>query len=135
MELKELFFKYQQQRLSCLDIDQFASMMLMYPALLVATADGNYEELEKRNLVSAVQEAAGDDPFIAFEMYAELSHLVNANYETKEMIFSCIKTEIAERKDLQEIIIELMLSSAKSADNISNTEQQIINEIRDLLNI
>ena len=47
MKVKELFTKYQQQRHTCLSIDQFSSMMLMYPALLVATSDGDYDELEK----------------------------------------------------------------------------------------
>ena len=135
MKVKELFTKYQQQRHTCLSIDQFSSMMLMYPALLVATADGDYDELEKRNLVSALQESAGEDAFIAFEMYAELSHLVDASAETKEMIFSCIKEEIANRKELQDIIVELMTSTAECSDGISETEQKMINEIKANLNL
>ncbi len=48
MNLKDYFKDYQTKRNTCLDENQFSSLLMMYPSILVATADGEFDALEKQ---------------------------------------------------------------------------------------
>lgn len=81
--------------------------LMMYPATLVAAADGDFSCLERANLASALKEAASGDDFKKCEMYHLLCNLMLVNEEEETEILTTIKEEIATRDELKEIIMQL----------------------------
>ena len=106
MKLVEYFKDYQTKRNTCLDENQFSSMLMMYPSILVATADGDFDPLEKQNLAESVKEAADGDILVACEMYSELSYLITADNNVKNQALTCIKDEIADKSEIKSIILK-----------------------------
>lgn len=135
MNINELFTSYQQKRNTCLNQDYFSSLLIMYPAALVAIADGKFSEFEKANLVSALKEAADGNELILCEMYSELCYLCYAEAEYKQTVLECIKTELETRPEIKLMILELMISTAESEQGISEIEKQKIDELKTILAI
>ncbi len=135
MKLTDYYKDYQSKRNTCLDEDQFSSLLMMYPATIIATSDGVFDALEKQNLAESVKEAAAGDILIACEMYSELSFLITANKEVADEALSCIKEEIADKEDLKSMILELMTAIAEISDGVSEIEAKKMNELKTLLSI
>jgi hypothetical protein len=135
MKLKDYFKDYQAKRNTCLDEDQFSSLLMMYPSALVATADGDFDALEKQNLAESVKEAAENNILIACEMYSELSYLITAGNDVRELALSCIKDEIDDKSDIKGMILELMTAMAEASDGISGAEKTKIEELKTELSI
>jgi tellurite resistance protein len=105
----------------------------MFPSVLVANADGEFDALEKQNL-SAACYGLEAEPWITCEMYSELIFL--AKTEDKEMLenlFSCIKTESKSNEEVKLIITKLMIQMAESSDGISSEESAKIRELKSIL--
>lgn len=130
MKLTDFFKDYQTKRNTCLDENQFSSLLMMYPAILVATADGNFDALEKQNLAESVKEAADGNILVACEMYSELSYLISADDNVKKQALTCIKDEIADKPEIKSMILELMTAMAESSDGVSEVEAQKIAELK-----
>jgi hypothetical protein len=135
MKLTDYYKLYQSRRNTCLDENQFSSLLVMYPSVLVATSDGNFYALEKQNLAEAVKEASDGNNLITCEMYSELVFLTKAPENEMKEALSCIKDEIENRPELQTIILELMNSMAESSEGISDIEIRKIKELKDLFSI
>ena len=91
MQITDYYNDYQVKRNTCLSLNQFTSMLMMYPSILVAIADGEFDALEKQNLAESLKQAAESNTLIACEMYSELSYLMKANDEVKEDLLINIK--------------------------------------------
>lgn len=135
MLFSEFFKVYQEKRKCCLDENQLSSLLALYPAGLVALADGDFGAAEKENLVSALKEASKGDLLVTCEMYAELCYLIQADDSMQEATLQCIKAEIAGKEHLQKIILDIMQSTAEAEEGISQAEQNKINEIKSILSI
>lgn len=130
MKLTDYFKDYQTKRNTCLDENQFSSLLMMYPSVLVAAADGDFDALEKQNLAESVKEAADGNILIACEMYSELSYLITADNNVKKNALTCTKDEIADKSEIKSMILELMISMAEASDGISKVEAQKIAELK-----
>jgi len=130
MTLTDYFKDYQTKRNTCLDENQFSSLLMMYPAVLVATADGDFDALEKQNLAESVKESAEGNILVACEMYSELSYLITADNNVKKQTLTCIKDEIADKSEIKSIILELMTAIAESSEGISEVEEKKIAELK-----
>jgi tellurite resistance protein len=130
MKLTDYFKDYQTKRNTCLDENQFSSLLMMYPSVLVATADGNFDALEKQNLAESVKEAADGNILVACEMYSELSYLISADNNVKKQALTCIKDEIADKPEIKSMILELMTAMAEASDGVSDVEAQKISELK-----
>ncbi len=130
MKLTDYFKDYQTKRNTCLDENQFSSLLMMYPSVLVATADGDFDVLEKQNLAESVKEAADGNILIACEMYSELSYLISADNNFKKQALTCIKDEIADKSEIKSMILELMTAMAEASDGVSEVEAQKIAELK-----
>lgn len=130
MKLTDYFKDYQTKRNTCLDENQFSSLLMMYPSVLVAAADGDFDALEKQNLAESVKEAADGNILIACEMYSELSYLITADNNVKKNALTCTKDEIADKSEIKSMILELMTSMAEASDGISKVEAQKIAELK-----
>ncbi|MBR3959666.1 MAG: hypothetical protein IKJ81_06450 [Bacteroidales bacterium] len=135
MKLQEFYDMYQAQRHSCLSIDQFSSLLVMYPAGLVALADGTFDKLEKQNIVAAIKGAADEDELVMCEMYKEFCHMLCADATLRYVALECIKEETNGKGELKSIIAELMTSTAEAADGISDKEKKAIDDMKKLLNL
>lgn len=136
MNLDELYTSYQQKRNTCLSKDTFSSLLIMYPAALVAMADNDFAEFEKANLVSSLKEASDGNDLTLCEMYAELSYLCNsAEKEYKQTILECMKNELESRPEIKLMVLELMISTAEADNGISEVEKQKIDELKTILAI
>jgi len=133
MKLIDYFKDYQSKRNTCLDENQFSSLLMMYPSVLVAVSDGVFDALEKQNLAESVKEASDGNILIACEMYSELSYLVSADDKLKRETLSCIKDEIANNEEVKSMILELMMSIAEASDGISKEESEKIEELKSQL--
>jgi hypothetical protein len=130
MKLTDYFKDYQTKRNTCLDENQFSSLLMMYPSVLVATADGDFDALEKQNLAESVKEAADGNILVACEMYSELSYLISADNNVKKQALTCIKDEIADKSEIKSMILELMTAMAEASDGVSDVEAHKISELK-----
>jgi hypothetical protein len=130
MKLKDYFKDYQTKRNTCLDENQFSSLLMMYPSVLVATADGDFDALEKQNIAESVKEAADGNILITCEMYSELSYLISADNNIKKQALTCIKDEIADKSEIKSMVLELMTSVADASDGISEVEAKKIADLK-----
>jgi tellurite resistance protein len=130
MKLTDYFKDYQTKRNTCLDENQFSSLLMMYPSVLVATADGDFDTLEKQNLAESVKESAEGNILVACEMYSELSYLITANNNVKKQTLTCIKDEIADKSEIKSMILELMTAMAEASEGVSEVEEKKIAELK-----
>ena len=130
MKLTDYFKDYQTKRKTCLDENQFSSLLMMYPSVLVATADGDFHALEKQNLAESVKESAEGNILVACEMYSELSYLITADNNVKKQILTCIKDEIADKSEIKSMILELMTAMAEASEGVSEVEEKKIAELK-----
>lgn len=135
MTLNQLFEKFQTQYDCCLDMDDFSSVLVMYPASLVAIVDDEFSRLERENIVHALQEAASGDMFKTCEMYRMLCHLLSLSGDDKVSLLKSLKEEIAEHPDIKQLILELMVSAAESDNGISEQEKTAIDLLKTILSI
>lgn len=130
MKLTDYFKDYQTKRNTCLDENQFSSLLMMYPSVLVATADGDFDALEKQNLAESVKEAADGNILVACEMYSELSYLITVDNNVKKQALTCIKDEIADKSEIKSMILELMTAMAEASEGLSEIEAKRIAELK-----
>lgn len=130
MKLTDYFKDYQTKRNTCLDENQFSSLLMMYPSVLVATADGDFDTLEKQNLAESVKESAEGNILVACEMYSELSYLITADNNVKKQTLTCIKDEIADKSEIKSMILELMTAMAEASEGVSEVEKKKIAELK-----
>ena len=135
MTLTDYFKDYQSKRNTCLDENQFSSLLMMFPSILVATSNGNFDILEKQNLAESVKEASENNILIACEMYSELSYLVSTDENNKKQVLNCIKNEISDKSEIKSMILELMNSMAEASEGVSDEELNKINELKTILSI
>jgi len=133
MNLSELYTWYNDKRNTTLSKDDFSSMLMMFPSVLVANADGDFDTLEKQNLAASCQ-GLDAEPWITCEIYSELCYLATTG--DKEMLnnlFECIKSESKSNEEAKLIVTDLMIQMAKSSDGISEEESMKIKEIQGIL--
>jgi hypothetical protein len=136
MTYSELYDNYRNERKTVLSENQFASLLLMYPSVLVAYADNDFDALERQNLAISCSSAAGDDKLFAAELYCELMYTITADGEKWKSIFlEVIKANLASDSDSAQIVNDLMISMAESSDGISDEEQAVIDFVKSSLNI
>lgn len=134
MKIEEYFKELQSRHNYCLDFNDFSSTLALYPATLVAMADGEFSALERGNIISALKEATDND-IVLFEMYRLLNNLIELDANEKASLLQSIKEAIADKPDLKAIVLELMVSTADADDGISNEEAALIDELKTTLSI
>ena len=133
MNVKDLFDWYNEKRNTNLELDDFSSLLMMFPSVLVANSDGDFDSLEKQNLANACYGLEAE-PYITCEMYSELCFLAKTDDEDiLNKIFSCIRDESKHNNEAQLIVIDLMIQMAQASDGISEEESLKIKEIKEIL--
>ena len=135
MTLNQLFEKFQTQYGCCLDIDDFSSVLVMYPASLVALADGEFSQLERENIINALKESASGNDFRTCEMYRMLCKILELPSDDKVALHKSMNEEIADRPEIKKIILELMISTAESDNGISKEEKTAIDLLKNILSL
>ena len=135
MLLEEIYKRIKSQHDCYLEIDDFSSVLMMYPAALVAAADGEFSDLERLNIVKALKEASSEDDFKLCEMYLLLNHLMTLKEEEKNNLLAQMKEVISGKDEIKSIVLDLMISTADSDDGISEVEQNVINNLKSILSL
>jgi tellurite resistance protein len=109
----------------------------MYPSVLVASADGDFDALERQNLAISCNSAAGEnDVLFASELYCELMFCISKEGEKwRNLFFDVMKENLSNDSDSKQIILNLMTSMAESSDGVSDEESAIIESIKQTLNL
>ena len=137
MKFSELFKSYSEEMETVLGENQFASLLLMYPSVLVANCDEDFDALERQNLAISCNSAAGkNDVLFAAELYSELMYCISKEGEKwRNLFFDVIKENLSNDSESKHLVMNLMTSMAESSDGISNKELETINSIKQLLNL
>jgi hypothetical protein len=136
MKFSELFKSYSGERRTVLSENQFASLLLMYPSVLVANCDDDFDALERQNLAISCKSAAGEDVLFAAELYNELMYCISKEGEKwKNDFFDVINQSLSSEPESKKLILDLMISMAESSDGISQEEADTINSIKLSLNL
>ena len=137
MKFSELFKRYSEERGTVLSENQFASLLLMYPSVLVASCDGNFDALERQNLAISCNSAAGEnDLLFAAELYCELMHCISKEGQKwKNLFFEVMKENLINDSESKNLVMDLMNSMAESSDSVSKEERETIENVKQLLNL
>ena len=135
MSLTTIFNKLIEKESYSLEFDDFTSCLVMYPAALVAMADGDFGPFERVNVISALKEATAGNEFKSFEMYRLLTDLLKYSEEEKNELLAAMKDALAESPENKLAILELMISTAEAEDGISEIEKNAIDQLKTILSI
>jgi tellurite resistance protein len=135
MKLHDYFKKYQVQRATFLNEEQFASVLLMFPAMLVGLADGVLDADEKQNIANAIIDGVDEDIIVALEIYSELIYLIFADTQTQNEALECLKELVVEDAEMKSAVADIMTAMADASDGVSVAEEKKITELKTFLSI
>lgn len=135
MALLSIFNKLNEKESYCLEFNDFTSCLVMYPAVLVAAADGEFGPFERANIISALKEATDGNDLKTCEMYRLITDLLKFNEEEKNELLAEMKEALDVNPDNKLMILELMISTAESEDGISEVEKNAIDALKTVLAI
>jgi len=109
----------------------------MYPSVLVASSDGDFDALERQNLAISCFSAAGEnDLLFAAELYCELMYCISKEGgKWKNLFFDVMKENLSNDSESKLLVMDLMTSIAESSDGVSNEEKETIANIKQTLNL
>tara|TARA_B100000989_G_scaffold148531_1_gene110703 strand:+ start:2477 stop:2935 length:459 start_codon:yes stop_codon:yes gene_type:complete len=115
--------------------NEIISVILTYPACLIASSDGRVDDAERLFLMS-ISEILGDNDsssaenrLQAAERYRAFMWLLNSGEDTENFILSNLAMFCEESQDLQNQILSSMNGVAESSEGVSELELDKINEI------
>ena len=146
-KLDTLFDKYQAERSSELNVNQFGAMLRMVPGLLVATSDGVMDTKEWV-LVDKMARMMGDelipddvDDVVAKEealittMKEEIRFLMLNVSDWRDEIMEALKDDISGDKKAKDFVGQAMYLFAGTSSGLSYEEERKIDELHDMLEI
>ena len=133
---------YGENNLVPLDDKDLASVLLTFPAALVAAADEEVDETERLFLLK-ISEELGDDDAGTFhkarlesaERYRAFMWLLNEQESYEEIIFDGIKLLIEENSETGEHIKNMLWGMAEASEGVSELEKNEISRISEALGI
>ncbi len=118
------------------------SVLLTFPACLVAAADG-VVDVDERLYLMNISESLGEEDnsnsnkarLNTAERYRAFMWFLNNKTSSEDMIFSLIREYIGEIQILQQQLSEMMWGMAEASDGVSESEKTEIKRISDELGI
>ncbi len=146
-KLDQLFEQYSQERSHSLSKNEFATLLKLMPALLVATSDGIMDSREW-TMVDKMTKMMGDelipdDVENAVEKEQQLmrsfrdeaDYIMKSASKWREPIMAALKEVLAEDKRSKEFVNESMWLFAGTSAGLSKEEEDKIDEIAAQLNL
>ena len=125
-----------------LDDENLISVLLTFPAAMVAAIDGKVDETERLFLLNISEELGVDDPATshkarleAAERYRAFMWLLNEQESYEEIIFDGIKLLIEENSETGEHIKNMLWGMADASEGVSESEHNEISRITETLGI
>ena len=125
-----------------LDDENLISVILTFPAAMVAAIDGKVDETERLFLLNISEELGVEDPgtshkarLEAAERYRAFMWLLNEQESYEEIIFDGIKLLIEANTETGEHIKNMLWGMADASEGVSESEQQEISRITEALGI
>lgn len=135
--LKETIAPFRAQLRTTLDDADLASLLLTFPACLVADADGNFDRAEQR-FVMEVCERLGEDRatpdeadrrLTAADRYACLMQLLARRTELEGPIFKAIRTEVSRDPSTLPLVRDMLDGAAEASGKVTPSERAEIQRI------
>ncbi len=133
---------YGEKTLVPLDDENLISVILTFPAAMVAAIDGKVDETERLFLLNISEELGIEDPgtshkarLEAAERYRAFMWLLNEQESYEEIIFDGIKLLIEANSETGEHIKNMLWGMAEASEGVSESEQQEISRITEALGI
>jgi len=133
---------YGEKTLVPLDDENLISVILTFPAAMVAAIDGKVDETERLFLLNISEELGVEDPgtshkarLEAAERYRAFMWLLNEQESYEEIIFDGIKLLIEANSETGEHIKNTLWGMADASEGVSESEQQEISRITEALGI
>ena len=133
---------YGEKTLVPLDDENLISVILTFPAAMVAAIDGKVDETERLFLLNISEELGVDDPgtshkarLEAAERYRAFMWLLNEQESYEKIIFDGIKLLIEENSQTGEHIKNMLWGMAEASEGVSESEQKEISRITEALGI
>jgi len=133
---------YGENNLVPLDDKDLASVLLTFPAALVAAADEEVDETERLFLLKISEELGDDDSGTSHkarlesaERYRAFMWLLNEQESFEKIIFDGIKILVQENNDIGEKITNMLWGIAESSEDVSEAEVKEISRITEALGI
>ena len=133
---------YGEKTLVPLDDENLISVILTFPAAMVAAIDGKVDETERLFLLNISEELGVEDPgtshkarLEAAERYRAFMWLLNEQESYEEIIFDGIKLLIEANTETGEHIKNMLWGMADASEGVSESEQQEISRITEALGI
>jgi uncharacterized membrane protein YebE (DUF533 family) len=137
-----LYGDYKFETKTILNFEQFSSLVMSFPAIFVALADGVIDKEERFFLASISESLVGDDYsnpqeklLYTSEFYHQLLHLSNNLERWKDKILYLLKESLNEDSEGKDFIKKMMFDVAESSNGIDDGERKIIEELFKKLNI
>ncbi len=125
-----------------LDDENLISVILTFPAAMVAAIDGKVDETERLFLLNISEELGVEDPgtshkarLEAAERYRAFMWLLNEQESYEKIIFDGIKILIEDNSETGEHIKNMLWGMAEASEGVSELEKNEISRISEALGI
>ena len=121
---------------------EIISVILTFPACLVAAADGNVDQKERLQLMS-ISEGLGEsdvaesdkDRLAAAERYRAFMWLLNEREQCEVFLLDCLKEYYSLHSDTKEQAMEMLQGMAEVSDGVSESEKKEIERLSKALDL
>ncbi|UZR93607.1 hypothetical protein [Chondrinema litorale] len=143
-KLSELQKKYQSERAHTLTEEQFGSLVLFYPSLLIIASDGKIDEeewlyvdyLAKFIADTFKNEISAEARDVLQEKYlAELKYLAENLEKWESAFIEVLKDYISVHEEVKEDVEDILHLFAEASDGKSDEEEIKIEELKGVLQI
>lgn len=147
MLLKEtdgLFAEYKEANRRALTKEQFDSMVMFFPSLLVVASDGVVDEEEliyvnylgKFMADSLKDELTSEQRDLLEEQYVkELGFLLDHLSEWEPKFVAALKAYLAQHAEAKEDLVDILYLFAEASDGLSEEEEEKIEELKQILDL
>ena len=125
-----------------LDDENLISVLLTFPAAMVAAIDGKVDETERLFLLNISEELGVEDPgtshkarLEAAERYRAFMWLLNEQESYEKIIFDGIKILIEDNAETGEHIKNMLWGMAEASEGVSELEKNEISRISEALDL
>lgn len=144
--LDNLFSQYSQERDHSLSKQQFAALLKLVPALMVASSDGL--DSREKSLVNKLTKMMGDElipddvegvldkeEVLMKNLQEELNYILKNISRLRPQIIAALKDQLAEDEKSKDFVSEAMYLFAGASSGFSKEEEKTIDDITEELGI
>jgi hypothetical protein len=141
-EMAQLYQRYLSERAIALDEEQFHTIVMFFPALLVIACDGHIDEEEWMYVGYLARSMAETYPIQHVEQaklqetfYQELEFLLKNLHAWEKPFLQTLKGYLSFNPSIKDDILDILYLFAEASDGESDTESQKIDLLKNQLTL